>query len=79
LNRIWSFSHHEYKRRASHQLGLYIVLAGINLLATIGLVSLLGTIDVVPAIGKLAAMLITSSWNFIIFKKVIFSHKAPIR
>lgn len=74
LNRAWTFATHEYKRKAVHQFGFYVSLSVINLLATILLLSIFTNVGINPNVGKLLAMAITSSWNFLIFKRLIFVH-----
>jgi putative flippase GtrA len=74
LNRIWAFGSHEYSKKAAHQFGFYATLAVINLLLTLVIVSALKWIGVEPTIGKLIAMVITSSWNFLLLKFWVFTH-----
>ncbi len=71
LNRKWTFGHKAYSKGSSFQLGSYVTLAGINLLLTNLLVGLFVHMGIVPMIGKLMAMIITSLWNFFIFKMFI--------
>ena len=75
LNRLWTFGYKEYEKRTTHQLAYYVILAGINLLATILIVSYLKHLGIAPKYGKLIAMALTSSWNFVLFKKFVFTHK----
>ncbi len=74
LNRAWVFGTHDYSKKAVHQFGFYITLAGINLLLTLAIVAVLKRLGVEPTIGKLLAMVITSSWNFILLKLLVFTH-----
>lgn len=74
LNRAWAFSHHEYSKKAAHQFGFYATLAIINLFLTLAIVAILKWMGVEPTIGKLIAMIITSSWNFVLLKFWVFTH-----
>ena len=75
LNRLWTFGHKSYQKRATHQLGFYVTLALVNLLLTNVFVDLLTQLGMNPRFGKLVAMLITSLWNYFLFKFLIFNHK----
>jgi len=77
LNRIWVFGSHEYSKKTAHQFGSYVTLALINLFLTLGIVSLLKQLGVDPVVGKFIAMVITSSWNFLLLKFIIFRHARP--
>jgi putative flippase GtrA len=74
LNRLWAFGSHQYSKRASHQFGFYATLAVVNLLLTLAIVAGLKWIGVQPTVGKLIAMIITSSWNFLFLKFWVFTH-----
>ena len=75
LNRAWAFSApDDYSKKATHQFGFYMTLAVINLFLTLGIVGVLRRFGVDPVIGKFIAMVITSSWNFLILKFWVFSH-----
>jgi len=75
LNRAWTFGHKEYKKATTRQLSYYVTLAILNLLATLIIVSYLKHLGLAPKFGKLLAMVITSSWNFVLFKNFVFNHK----
>ena len=75
LNRKWTFGHKEYDKRSTYQLSSYVVLAGINLLLTNLIVELFVHHGLDPMVSKLAAMIITSLWNFFAFKMFVFKHK----
>lgn len=75
LNRLWTFGGKQYSKGASHQLSFYIILATANLMLTNLLVAIFTNAGINPKIGKLIAMIVTSSWNFILFKYIIFRHK----
>jgi len=74
LNRLWVFSAHQYSKRAAHQFGFYVTLAIINLFLTLAIVAVLKRWGVEPTVGKLLAMVITSSWNFVLLKFLVFTH-----
>lgn len=70
LNRYWSFkSTSDIKR----QLMQYLVLFGINLAATNGLMFVMtGFLGIIPEISKILVMGAIVCWNFIIYKKIIY-------
>jgi putative flippase GtrA len=76
LNRLWTFRHKSYHKKTGHQFSLYVGLALTNLLLTNILVQSFVHFGINPKIGKLVAMVITSVWNYALFKMVIFAqHK----
>lgn len=75
LNKVWTFGNSDHTKRTTHQLGLYISLAFINLLLTNILVGWLVYSGLSAGISKLAAMIITSLWNFVIYRQIIFKTK----
>jgi putative flippase GtrA len=80
LNRIWTFeSKAQYSKKTSHQLSYYVILSLINLGLTNLLVAILKGQSVNPKYGKLVAMVITSLWNYISFKLIIFTHNESSR
>lgn len=74
LNRHWTFKNknQSFSRRVSHQLIYYFGFSLFNLFLTVLLVIYFKRIGVDPRLGKLIAMVLTSLWNFIVFKKIIF-------
>jgi len=77
-NRAWTFGAKTYSKRTTQQLGLYITLAFINLLLTLGLVQIMVSLGASAKLAKFTAMLITSAWNFLIYKFLIFTHKQSV-
>lgn len=70
LNKHWVFSH---KGAASRQFGMYVTLAVINLLISSGIIYVLvHTAQLSPLVAKLGVMALIASWNYIIFRNVIF-------
>lgn len=70
LNRIWSF---QSKTDIGRQLLLYSMLFVFNLGVTSFLMYVLSDIiGIVPHISKIIVMFAIVSWNFIIFKKIIY-------
>lgn len=70
LNRFWSFKSRDNVKR---QLIIYSVLFIYNIMATNGMLYFLFEIaGVVPLISKVLVMGMVVSWNFIIYKKVIY-------
>ena len=70
LNRFWSF---KSKQNLSTQLVMYLVLFVINLFASNGMLYLLTSVfNVYYLVSKIFAVALVVSWNFVIYKKVIF-------
>lgn len=78
FNRLWAFKQDTYSQKTHHQLVMYAVLAGSNLLLNNVIVSGLKTLGLDPRIGKLAAIVIIAVWNFVIYRKIIFKGSAQI-
>lgn len=77
LNRLWTFTGGIYQKQTTHQAANYVTLALINLLLTNFIVEFLRHFSVDPKPAKLLAMVVTSIWNFLLFKRIIFAHKTP--
>lgn len=72
LNKFWSF---KSKGNFYRQLLLYIILFGINLVLTNGIMYFLTSIAGIPyMISKVFVMGCVVLWNFVIFKKVIYKN-----
>ena len=70
LNRAWTF---KSNGKINHQLFLYFSLVGFNFFASNGLLYILtGLLLIHPLISKIVAMCMIVSWNFILYKKVIY-------
>ncbi|HHV58702.1 MAG TPA: GtrA family protein [Clostridiaceae bacterium] len=70
LNRYWSFKSRENIKK---QLVLYGCLFFINIFATNGLMYLLSDMaGIPPQISKVLIMGAVVSWNFVIYKKIIY-------
>ena len=70
LNRTWTFNSSGQLKR---QLFLYIALVVFNFFASNGLLySLTGLLLIEPLISKVIVMCLLVSWNFVIYKKVIY-------
>ena len=70
MNRLWSF---QSTGRLSRQLPLYAILFAFNLGATTLLLTFFSeTIGISPLISKVLVMGAVVSWNFVIYKKVIY-------
>lgn len=74
INRVWTFGHDQYERKASHQLFFYATLALLNLVVSNIVIEVFRHGGLEPEIGKLVIMLAIPIWNFFIFKKIIFRH-----
>lgn len=77
LSRIWTFYGQDYKNKLHAQFGMYISIALLNLLLTNLIVSWLKYADLAPKFGKLFAMVFTSLWNYLLFKRIIFTKADP--
>ncbi len=75
LNRLWTFNDASHRHKTTKQFGMYTLLAVINLALTIAIVQVLVNLDIRADISKLLAMVVTSLWNFILFKLVIFRYQ----
>jgi putative flippase GtrA len=70
MNRYWSF---KSRKSLKVQLPLYAILFAFNILATNVLMYLLSDLaGINPSISKLLVMGAVVSWNFILYKKVIY-------
>lgn len=72
LNRTWTFKQIEFLRRGVSQFTLYCVLALFNLVMSNILLHVLEELSLHPYLGKLVVMLLVATWNFILYKTVIF-------
>lgn len=73
LNRIWSF---ESKSNLKFQLGAYGILFIFNLFASNGIMYLLtSVIGLYYMISKLISIAMIVSWNFVLYKKVIYKDR----
>lgn len=73
LNRIWSF---KSKGDLKFQLGAYGILFIINLFASNGIMYLLTSVwGVYYMISKLISIGVIVSWNFILYKKIIYKDR----
>lgn len=71
LNRVWSF---KSKGRLTRQLALYASLFMINLIVSNALLYLLTTVaGLVYFISKLLVMGMVVLWNFVLYKKIIYT------
>lgn len=74
LNKLWVFGNSKQTRPTHQQLLLYVVLATINLCFTSYAITELVSTGVAPAVAKIILMLLVVTWNFVIFKRLIFVH-----
>lgn len=74
-NRLFAFNDAErtYSHNVKRQAGMYLALAGINLLLSNIIIYLLVNVFLItPPISKLIVMSMVVLWNYIIFNKLIF-------
>ena len=76
-NKLITFSHtRDRSKKSANQFAQYASLAVINLLLTNVLIYLLVSGASIPALfAKVMVMALIVSWNFVIFKKIIFKAK----
>ena len=73
LNRLWSFNAKPGRRNAIRQVVLYGILVLLNTLFTVFVVGLASDQwNIPPEISKPVCVLITTVWNYILYKKIIF-------
>lgn len=76
LNRRWTFGGGpQYNRSGRAQFGLYVLLAGINLVFTNIAIGMLAVAGLRAFAAKLLVMAIIVAWNFLIFKFLIFKFR----
>ena len=76
LNKHWVFSH---KGDGRKQFVLYFVLAAVNLAIGSGLLLFLVHGLKIPAfISKICVMGMIATWNYLVYKKIIFKESQPI-
>jgi putative flippase GtrA len=76
LNRAWTFKTDTYSKKATHQLASYVTLAFVNLILTNLIVEVLTKLSINPLLSKLLAIIVTTSWNYLIFNLIIFKRIA---
>lgn len=78
-NRFITFStgdRENYYLNKKAQFGLYLTLAGCNLvLSTVIIYVLVNHLLIIPAVAKIIVMAMIVSWNYLIFNKIIFRSK----
>ncbi len=75
LQKILAFQNYQKELRAlSKQWGLYALLVGFNYFFTIAVVSILP--EQYVAFSRTGALLITTAWNYVLYKHVIFSQNS---
>ena len=76
FNRLWAFRKDTFHLKTHHQLAMYLVLAVTNLLFNNAIVAGLQDLGLDPRFGKIIAIILIAVWNFIIYRKVIFTGTA---
>ena len=73
LNKLWSFRTKAVGfKKTQREIALYGLLVGFNLSFTYMALSYLLAIEVNIIVAKFITILLTTTWNFILYKKVIF-------
>jgi len=75
LNKYWSFAVRSY---TSQQIVMYSILVGINYLVGLALIDLATSNGASYIAGKLCALVLTTIWNYFLYKKVIFANKSVL-
>ena len=72
LNKLWVFKSNSQSRQTSHQLVIYAVAAGCNLIITDFAIHWLVGIEVPAFAAKMLLIIAVACWNFLLFQKLIF-------
>lgn len=72
LNRQWAFKQPQFRRGKTSQFTLYLMLALLNLAATSLILKGLHTIGVEPYLAKVLVIALAATWNFLIYRAIIF-------
>jgi putative flippase GtrA len=72
FNRLWAFKRVDYKRPTHHQAVLYFILALTNLILNNLIVGTLKFAGMDVRLGKLIAIIAIATWNFLVYKHIIF-------
>lgn len=74
LNKYFTFKEkNTFQKNTSKQITLYIALFVFNNLFTIYFIEALKYLNILPTVSKLIATIIIVLWNYIIYKKYIFT------
>lgn len=73
VNRLWVFGRAGRQRNPFHQSAEYITLVIFNYLFTVLVVSGLNHLGIQPFYGKILVTGCIVVWNYLLFKKIIFS------
>jgi putative flippase GtrA len=68
-NKFWTFGITE---NTVQHTGAYLTLIGINYLVGIGMIAASSTLGVSYLAAKLLAVMLTTCWNFLLYKHIIF-------
>jgi putative flippase GtrA len=76
IQRVFSF-----ESRAPHGRALvkYTILVAFNTLATVAIVSLLNGTALSWGGGKVVATVVTTCWNYFVYKYWVFAERTPVR
>jgi putative flippase GtrA len=72
LNRGWAFKKDNFHKAKHHQMFIFLLLAALNLLMTNVVIGLFKYQGIDPRFGKVLTMILIVSWNFLIFRYIIF-------
>ncbi|MGY1708166.1 GtrA family protein [Geodermatophilus sp. SYSU D00758] len=74
LNKLWVFeSRRDPVARSARQLLLYGLLLAVNIAFTYAFVAALrDSWDVDPRVGKVLAIVVVTTWNYVLYSKVVF-------
>lgn len=77
LSKLWTFG---VKKHTTYQLIGYGLVITINYFVGLGLIGLAGDMHQSYLVGKLAALAITTIWNYLLYRYVIFveDNRSPL-
>jgi len=75
FNRLWTFREGVFTKSTSKQITIYVILATFNLLMINVIVGILKHLGIDPRVGKLVGQITVVTWNFIIYRKIVFTYE----
>lgn len=79
FNRLWAFNESSFNLKIHHQATIYASLAFINLILNNAIVGLLHLAGTNAMLSKMVAIIMIATWNYFIYKKIIFSASRQAR
>lgn len=69
VNKLWTFG---VRPATGHHLAFYAVLVALNYATGLGLIALARALGLDYLVGKVAATCLTTGWNYLLYKHVVF-------